>query len=108
MREAGASESGLEQVIRLGFEALGLASYFTAGPKEVRAWTIHKGWKAPKAARVIHNDFERGFIRAEVVSYGDYIASKGEAGARGAGKLRVEGKEYVVGDGDVMHFLFNV
>lgn len=108
LQSAGVEESGLEQVIRLGFDALGLCSYFTAGPKEARAWTIHRGWKAPKAASVIHNDFERGFIRAEVIGYGDYVACKGEQGARAAGKLRVEGKEYVVQDGDVMHFLFNV
>jgi GTP-binding protein YchF len=108
LQSVGASESGLEQVIRLGFEALGLISYFTAGPKEVRAWTIQRGWKAPKSASVIHNDFERGFIRAEVIGYDDYIACKGEQGARAAGKLRVEGKEYIVQDGDVMHFLFNV
>ena len=100
--------SGLEQIIRKGYHALGLISYFTAGPKEVKAWTISKGWKAPKAASVIHNDFERGFIRAEVIAYDDYIEHNGEAGARSAGKLRTEGKEYVVCDGDVMHFLFNV
>jgi GTP-binding protein YchF len=100
--------SGLEQIIHHGYKALGLISYFTAGAKEVRAWTIEKGWKAPKAASVIHNDFERGFIRAEVIAYDDYISNNGEAGARAAGKLRTEGKEYVVADGDVMHFLFNV
>ncbi|MGL4369858.1 MAG: redox-regulated ATPase YchF [Spirochaetota bacterium] len=100
--------SGLEQIIHKGYKALGLISYFTAGKIEVRAWTIQKGWKAPKAASVIHNDFERGFIRAEVISYDDYIACKGESGARASGKLRTEGKEYEVKDGDVMHFLFNV
>lgn len=105
----GATEgSGLEQIIRTGYHTLGLASYFTAGPKEVRAWTIQQGWKAPKAAAVIHNDFERGFIRAEVIAYDDYVKHKGEAACRSAGVLRTEGKEYVVKDGDVMHFLFNV
>ncbi|MDR0966719.1 MAG: redox-regulated ATPase YchF [Myxococcales bacterium] len=104
----GVSESGLEQVIRKSFDLLGLSSYFTAGPKEVRAWTIHKGWSAPKAASVIHTDFERGFIRAEVISYDDYIKYGNEAKCRAAGVLRIEGKEYKVQDGDVMHFLFNV
>ena len=109
LAELGAHDgSGLEQIIHKGYKALGLISYFTAGVKEVRAWTIQNGWKAPKSASVIHNDFERGFIRAEVIAYNDYIACKGEAGARAAGKLRTEGKEYVVQDGDVMHFLFNV
>ena len=91
-----------------GYEILGLISYFTAGEKEVRAWTIHQGWKAPQAASVIHTDFERGFIRAEVISYEDYMRHKSEAACRAAGVLRVEGKEYVVADGDIMHFLFNV
>jgi len=104
----GQTESGLDQVIRRGYHALGLISYFTAGVKEVRAWTIETGWKAPKAASVIHDDFERGFIRAEVIAFNDFIECRGEAGARAAGKLRTEGKEYVVSDGDVMHFLFNV
>jgi hypothetical protein len=104
----GVTEGGLDQVIRTGFEILGLISYFTAGVKEVRAWTIHKGWKAPKAASVIHTDFERGFIRAEVIAYDDYVTHGSEAKCRAAGVLRVEGKEYVVKDGDVMHFLFNV
>lgn len=104
----GQPESGLDQIIHHGYHALGLISYFTAGPKEVRAWTIERGWKAPKAASVIHDDFERGFIRAEVVAFDDFIEYKGEAGARTTGKLRTEGKEYVVNDGDVMHFLFNV
>ena len=104
----GVDESGIEQVIREGYAILGLVSYFTAGEKEVRAWTIEKGWKAPKAASVIHTDFEKGFIRAEVMAYADYVAHKGEAGCRAAGVFRVEGKEYVVQDGDVMHFRFNV
>lgn len=98
--------SGLEQIIKKGYKALGLISYFTAGPKEVRAWTIENGWKAPKSASVIHNDFERGFIRAEVVAYADFVSYKGEAGARSAGKLRTEGKEYTVVDGDVMISLY--
>ncbi len=104
----GVTQSGMEQVIRAGFKLLGLQSYFTAGEPEVRAWTIHKGWKAPKAAAVIHNDFERGFIRAEVIAYEDYIKYGSEAKCREKGVLRTEGKEYVVADGDVMHFLFNV
>jgi ribosome-binding ATPase YchF (GTP1/OBG family) len=87
---------------------LGLQTYFTAGPKEVRAWTVRAGSTAPQAAGVIHTDFERGFIRAEVIAFNDYIAGKGEAGAKEAGKLRLEGKEYVVHEGDVMHFRFNV
>lgn len=104
----GIDESGLEQIIRTGFHTLGLISYFTAGPKEVRAWTIHNGWKAPQAAGVIHTDFEKGFIRAEVIGYDDYVKYKTEAACKSAGVLRVEGKEYTVKDGDVMHFLFNV
>ncbi|TAN42462.1 MAG: redox-regulated ATPase YchF [Nitrospirae bacterium] len=104
----GQSESGLDQIINHGYHALGLISYFTAGVKEVRAWTIERGWKAPKAAAVIHDDFERGFIRAEVMAFDDFIEARGEAGARTAGKLRTEGREYVVSNGDVMHFLFNV
>ncbi len=104
----GITESGLATVIRSGYAALNLASYFTAGEKEVKAWTIHKGDKAPQAAGVIHTDFERGFIRAEVINYEDYIRLGSEAAARSAGQLRVEGKEYPVKDGDVMHFLFNV
>lgn len=108
LESMGVAESGLDQVIHKGYAALGLISYFTAGPKEVRAWQITRGWKAPKAASVIHTDFERGFIRAEVIAYDDYIAHKGEAGAKAAGVMRVEGKEYVVQDGDVMHFRFNV
>ena len=104
----GQSESGLDQITQRGYHALGLICYFTAGVKEVRAWTIERGWKAPKAAAVIHDDFERGFIRAEVVAFDDFVGCRGEAGARAAGRLRTEGKEYLVGDGDVMHFLFNV
>lgn len=104
----GINESGLVRIIHTGYDTLGLHSYFTAGPDEVRAWTIHKGWKAPKAASVIHTDFERGFIRAEVISFTDYMNYESEAACRSAGVLRVEGKEYVVHDGDVMHFLFNV
>jgi len=104
----GANESGLEQVIRQGYHALDLISYFTAGVKEVRAWTIGRGWTAPQAAGVIHTDFERGFIRAEVIGFDDYVKHNGEAGAKAAGVMRVEGKEYVVTDGDVMHFRFNV
>ncbi len=108
LEELGASQGGLDLIIQRGYHALGLISYFTAGVKEVRAWTVERGWKAPKAAAVIHDDFERGFIRAEVVAYDDFIEHNGEAGARTAGKLRTEGKEYVVSNGDVMHFLFNV
>ena len=104
----GIEASGLETVIRAGYATLGLISYFTAGPDEVRAWTIHDGWKAPKAAGVIHTDFEKGFIRAEVISYADYMSHENEAACRADGVLRVEGKDYVVQDGDVMHFLFNV
>jgi ribosome-binding ATPase len=104
----GVKESGLEKIIRTGFHTLGLISYFTAGPKEVRAWTIHKGWKAPQAAGVIHTDFEKGFIRAEVISYHDYIKFGSEAACRNAGVLKTEGKDYEVKDGDIMHFLFNV
>ena len=94
--------------IELGYDLLGLQTYFTAGVKEVRAWTIHKGDTAPQAAGVIHTDFERGFIRAQVISYDDFVSLGGEAKAKEAGKMRVEGKEYVVQDGDVMHFRFNV
>ena len=108
LADMGLEEPGLNRLIRTGYELLGLQTYFTAGPKEVRAWTIHKGDTAPQAAGVIHTDFEKGFIRAEVIRYDDYIACKGEAGAKEAGKMRVEGKEYVVQDGDVMHFRFNV
>lgn len=101
-------ENGLVQVIHTGYRALGLISYFTAGEKEVRAWTIREGWKAPQAAGVIHTDFERGFIRAEVIGFNEYMKYKTEAACRTAGVLRTEGKEYIVRDGDVMHFLFNV
>lgn len=101
-------EPGLNRVIRAGYSLMGLQTYFTAGEKEVRAWTVEVGATAPKAAAVIHTDFERGFIRAEVIGFDDYIENAGEAGARKAGKLRVEGKEYIVKDGDVMHFRFNV
>jgi hypothetical protein len=104
----GVTEAGLEKIIRTGFHTLGLISYFTAGVKEVRAWTIHDGDKAPQAAGVIHTDFERGFIRAEVISYDHYVEHGSEAKCRAEGVLRVEGKEYVVKDGDVVHFLFNV
>jgi GTP-binding protein YchF len=106
--DMGMTEPGLNRVIRAGYALLGLQTYFTAGEKEVRAWTVRKGATAPQAAGVIHTDFEHGFIRAEVTAYDDYIACKGEHGAKEAGKLRVEGKEYVVHDGDVMHFRFNV
>lgn len=108
LKELGISESGLDKIIRTSFEKLNLISYFTAGVKEVRAWTIKKGWLAPKAASVIHNDFEKGFIRAEVISYNDFISHNGEQGSKEAGKMRLEGKEYEVQDGDVMHFRFNV
>ncbi|GAB6177249.1 redox-regulated ATPase YchF [Desulfobaculum senezii] len=104
----GVSESGLDLIIRTGYATLGLISYFTAGEKEVRAWTIHEGDTAPQAAGVIHTDFERGFIRAEVIGYDDYVANGSESACRSKGVLRVEGKDYVVNDGDVMHFLFNV
>jgi ribosome-binding ATPase YchF (GTP1/OBG family) len=104
----GIAESGLAAVIRSGYHALGLCSFFTAGEKEVRAWTIQQGWKAPQAAGVIHTDFERGFIRAEVITFDDYARLRSEAAVRAAGLLRVEGKEYCVRDGDVMHFLFHV
>jgi ribosome-binding ATPase len=106
--EYGLKESGLSRLIRAAYDLLDLITYFTAGEKEVRAWTIHKGWKAPQAAGVIHTDFEKGFIRAEVIKIPDYQKFKTEAGCREAGKLAVEGKEYVVQDGDVMHFRFNV
>jgi GTP-binding protein YchF len=102
----GLKEAGLDRLIRAGYDLLHLVTYFTVGPKEARAWTITRGTKAPAAAGVIHTDFERGFIRAETIAYDDYIALSGEAGARDAGKLRLEGKEYVVADGDVMHFRF--
>ena len=103
----GLEEAGLDRLIRAGYQLLDLITYFTVGPKEARAWTINRGTKAPAAAGVIHTDFEKGFIRAETIAYADYAALNGEAGARDAGKLRLEGKEYVVADGDVMHFRFN-
>jgi GTP-binding protein YchF len=108
LTDMGMTEPGLNRVIGAGYSLLGLQTFFTAGPKEVRAWTMHKGDTAPKAAGVIHTDFEKGFIRAEVIAYADYIAGRGEAGAKEAGKLRLEGKEYIVRDGDVVHFRFNV
>ena len=108
LEEMGQSEPGLNRVIRGGYELLGLQTYFTAGVKEVRAWTIKKNSTAPRAAAAIHTDFEKGFIRAETMSYDDFIEYKGEAGCKQAGKLRVEGKEYIVKDGDILHFLFNV
>ena len=108
LNDLGLEEPGLNRVIRAGYHLLGLMSYFTAGVKEVRAWTIRRGTTAPGAAGVIHTDFERGFIRAEVIAYEDFVACGGEAKAKETGKLRVEGKEYIVADGDVMHFRFNV
>jgi len=108
LEEMGLHETGLTRVINAGYELLHLVTFFTVGPKEARAWTVQKGSKAPKAAGEIHSDFERGFIRGETIAYDDYIALGGEAGARDAGKLRQEGKEYVVKDGDVLHFKFNV
>ncbi len=108
LTDLGIEESGLEKIIHTAFAKLNLISYFTAGVMEVRSWTITKGWTAPKSASVIHNDFEKGFIRAEVIAYEDFIAYKGENGAKDAGKMRLEGKEYIVNDGDVMHFRFNV
>src|SRR4030095_14212652 len=108
LHEMGQDEPGLNRLIRAAFKLLGLQTYFTAGVKEVRAWTIHVGDTAPQAAGVIHTDFERGFIRAQTIAYDDFIALKGEQGAKDAGKMRSEGKEYVVKDGDVMNFLFNV
>ncbi len=108
LEDMGMHEPGLNRLIRATFDLLGLQTYFTAGPKEVRAWTIHKGDTAPQAAGVIHTDFEKGFIRAEVIAYEDYVTLKGEHGAKEHGKMRLEGKDYVVKDGDVMHFRFNV
>ena len=108
LNDLGLDEPGLNRVIRAGYELLGLQTYFTAGEKEVRAWTIPVGATAPQAAGVIHTDFERGFIRAETIAYEDYIEYGGEQGAKKAGKLRAEGKDYVVQDGDILHFLFNV
>jgi GTP-binding protein YchF len=108
LADMGMTEPGLDRVIHAGYERLGLQTYFTAGPKEVRAWTVRRGSTAPQAAAVIHTDFEKGFIRAEVIGYDDYIKYKGEQGAKEAGRMRLEGKEYIVQDGDVMHFRFNV
>ena len=108
LADLGLEEPGLNRVIRAGYALLGLQSYFTAGEKEVRAWTVKVGATAPQAAAVIHTDFEKGFIRAEVVGYDDFVGNNGEAGAKEAGKWRLEGKEYVVADGDVVHFRFNV
>ena len=108
LKDLGLVEPGLNRVIRAGYELLGLQTYFTAGVKEVRAWTVKGGSTAPQAAGVIHTDFERGFIRAEVIAYDEFIKYQGEAGAKDAGKLRLEGKEYLVKEGDVMHFRFNV
>ncbi|MEA3179151.1 MAG: ribosome-binding ATPase [Gammaproteobacteria bacterium] len=108
LAELGLEEPGLNRVIRGAYTLLGLLTYFTVGPKETRAWTVRKGSTAPQAAGVIHTDFEHGFIRAEVIAFADYIAGRGEAGAKEAGKLRLEGKEYIVREGDVMHFRFNV
>ncbi len=108
LTDLGVEESGLEQIIHKSFDKLGLQSYFTAGKVEVRAWTIKKGTKAPQAAAVIHNDFEKGFIKAEVISYEDFVSNDGEAKCKELGKLRLEGKDYIVQDGDIMHFRFNV
>lgn len=108
LEEYQLAEPGLSRLIRAAYSLLNLITYFTAGVQEVRAWTIHKGWKAPQAAGVIHSDFEKGFIKAEVIAYEDFIELGGELGAKEKGKLRIEGKEYVVSDGDVMHFRFNV
>jgi ribosome-binding ATPase YchF (GTP1/OBG family) len=107
LAEMGQDEPGLNRLIRSAYSLLGLQTYFTAGVKEVRAWTIHKGDTAPQAAGVIHTDFEKGFIRAQTIAYDDFIQFKGEAGAKDAGKMRAEGKEYVVKDGDVLNFLFS-
>lgn len=108
MEEFGMKEPALNRLIQSAYKLLNLETYFTAGVQEVRAWTIHKGWKAPQAAGVIHTDFEKGFIKAEVISYNDFVQYKSEAACREVGKLRIEGKEYIVKDGDVMHFRFNV
>ena len=107
LESLGLEEPGLNRLIRTGYDLLGLLTFFTIGPKEARAWTVTKGSKGPQAAGVIHTDFEQGYIRAETIAYPDYVAGKGEAGAREAGKFRLEGKDYVVADGDVMHFRFN-
>jgi len=106
LASVGLNETGLDRLVQAGYVLLNLVTYFTAGPKETRAWTIARGTKAPQAAGVIHSDFEKGFIRAETISYDDYIAVGGEVGAKEAGKMRLEGKDYFVADGDVMHFRF--
>ncbi len=108
LADMGLAEPGLDRLIHAGYKLLGLETFFTAGPKEVRAWTLPRGSTAPHAAGVIHTDFEKGFIRAEVIAYADYITCRGEQGAKEAGKMRLEGREYVVRDGDVMHIRFNV
>ena len=108
LSEYGLTEPGLNRLIRAAYQLLNLITYFTAGVQEVRAWTIHRGWKAPQAASVIHTDFEKGFIKAETISYNDFVQYKSEAACRENGRLRIEGKEYVVQDGDVLHFRFNV
>jgi ribosome-binding ATPase YchF (GTP1/OBG family) len=108
LADLGLAEPGLDRIIRAGYRLLGLLTFFTAGPKEVRAWTVRTGATAPQAAGVIHTDFERGFIRAETIAFEDYIQYQGEAGAREAGRMRLEGKEYAVREGDVMHFRFNI
>ena len=108
LEEMNLKEAGLDRLIRAAYSLLGLRTYFTAGVKEVRAWTIYAGEKAPRAAAAIHTDFERGFIRAQVISFDDFIACAGEAKAKEAGRMRVEGKDYIVQDGDVIYFLFNV
>ncbi|PZP19761.1 MAG: redox-regulated ATPase YchF, partial [Sphingomonas hengshuiensis] len=108
LSELGLTETGLARVITAGYRQLDLLTFFTVGPKEARAWTVEAGAKAPQAAGAIHSDFERGFIRAETIAFADYVACKGESGARDAGKLRQEGKDYLVQDGDVMLFRFNV
>jgi ribosome-binding ATPase YchF (GTP1/OBG family) len=108
MDEYGMKEPALNRLIQSAYKLLNLSTYFTAGVQEVRAWTIHKGWRAPQAASVIHTDFEKGFIKAEVIGYNDFVNYGSEAACREVGKLRIEGKEYLVKDGDVMHFRFNV
>lgn len=105
--EMGLTEAGLNRLIRAGYDLLNLETYFTVGPKEARAWTVKQGTSAPQAAGVIHGDFERGFIRAETIAYADFVSLNGEQGAKEAGKMRVEGKNYIVKDGDILHFLFN-
>ncbi|HQG07427.1 MAG TPA: DUF933 domain-containing protein, partial [Dysgonamonadaceae bacterium] len=108
LNEIGLQESGMNRLIKSAYKLLNLQTFLTAGPQEVRAWTFHKGWKAPQCAGVIHSDFEKGFIRAEVIKYEDYITYGSEAAVKEAGKMYVEGKDYVVQDGDIMHFRFNV